>query len=146
MGNPIRKATTSPRRRRSSATNASGTHSTDAVIVIDDSDDESAPSATRPNGTGANGHSPPPSPPPTEAPAETLSLTLQSKVGSLIVKVTPTTLLTRLVEHFHKEKKVDSKIKVASIRVAFDGDHFKQSQTVGDMGVEDEDQIELTWA
>lgn len=141
--NPIRKATTSPGRTRSSAT---GTQANDAVIVIDDSDDESAPPATRTNGTGANRHSPPPSPPPTEAPAETLSLTLQSKVGSMIVKVTPTTLLSRLVEHFHKEKKVNSKIKVASIRVAFDGDHFKQSQTVGDMGVEDEDQIELTWA
>ncbi|KAF6766819.1 Rad60/SUMO-like domain protein [Kalmanozyma brasiliensis GHG001] len=140
VGRPIRRASASPRRSRSSG------QAHDAVIVIDDSDDEPAPSATvsRPNGTNAKRTSP--SPPPAETPGETLSLTIQSKAGSLVVNVTPTTLLSRLVQHFHEKKELGDSVKVDSIKISFDGEPVKQSQTVGDMGVEDEDQIDFSWS
>ncbi|CDS02054.1 hypothetical protein [Sporisorium scitamineum] len=152
VARPARKASMSPHRTRSSTTTtstaAAASHSNNngAILIIDDDLDEDGQASSKPNGSAAaSTYEPSPSPPPAqEAAGETLALTLQSRLGSIPVTVTPTTLLSRIIQHFH-EKKLDSSVKVESVRVMFDGFAYKPDQTVGDMDVEDGDQIELSW-
>ncbi|GAC93312.1 epsin-1 [Pseudozyma hubeiensis SY62] len=144
---PPRRLSSSPRRTRSSTTTAS-TSNVDA-IVIQDSDDEE-PTPTKPNGTSfsaaAGAARDSPSPSPSAPPAgETLSLTLQSKLGSMPVTVTPTTLLSRIISHFHSTKLSTSNVPPTAVKITFDGFAYKPTQTVQDMDVEDGDQVELTW-
>ncbi|TKY90713.1 hypothetical protein EX895_000711 [Sporisorium graminicola] len=153
VARPGRKASTPPCRTRSNtntragaATQTAAAPKNDAIVVIDsDSDDDQESSKGNGTTAGAAAHDPSPSSPPAiEAAGETLALSLQSKVGSISVTVTPTTLLCRIIQHFH-DKKLDSSVKVESMRIMFDGFAYKPDQTVGDMDVEDGDQIELSW-
>ncbi|SPO21075.1 uncharacterized protein UTRI_00552 [Ustilago trichophora] len=135
----LSRPSTSPRRTRSSTASQP---KKEAVIVIDDSDDDGNISKRNPaNGTA---HSPSPPPATAEPEGEKLSLTLQSKLGSLSVTVTPTTKLLTIINHFHKQKLNDA-VKPESIRLTFDGFGYKPEQTVADMDVEDGDQVELSW-
>ncbi|KAJ9476697.1 Epsin-1 [Pseudozyma hubeiensis] len=143
---PRKLSSSSPRRTRSSTTTASNVD----AIVIQDSDDED-PTPTKPNGTSPSAaagasrdsSSPSPSAPPA---GETLSLTLQSKLGSMPVTVTPTTLLSRIISHFHTTKLSTSNVPPTAVKITFDGFAYKPTQTVQDMDVEDGDQVELTWS
>lgn len=122
-----RLSTRSPTKRSVRAKPAS-----EPVVVEDSSDDEapaSAPAAT--NGGGEE--------------QETLSLTLQSKLGSLGVTVTPTTRLATILAHFlthHPQLTV----RVDQMRATFDGYAYTAAQTIADMDVEDADQVEITWS
>lgn len=135
----------SPRKRTQSATTAAPITQQD-VIEIDDSDDEQP---SRP-ATQARSPSPPPAEAEPEEEEETLSLTLQSKVGPLNVTVVQTTQLSKIIEHFHSKKLAENSatagVKVANIKIMFDGYAYKANQTVGDMDVEDGDQVEITWS
>ncbi|GAK62179.1 uncharacterized protein PAN0_001d0377 [Moesziomyces antarcticus] len=122
-----RLSTRSPTKRSVRAKPAS-----EPVVVEDSSSDEapaSAPAAT--NGGGEE--------------QETLSLTLQSKLGSLGVTVTPTTRLATILAHFlthHPQLTV----RVDQMRATFDGYAYTAAQTIADMDVEDADQVEITWS
>ena len=137
----LTKPASSPRRTRSAAA-----HTAAACIVIDDSDDDTTlPSASHTNnrsgddGSDGGGGG--------EGAGETLSLTLQSKLGAMPVTVTPTTKLQTIIAHWHAQKLSDfGGVKVANVRVSFDGFGYTPNQTVQDMDVEDGDQIELSWS
>lgn len=127
---PVHRPTTSPLKRST----RSSTSTAAAPIEIVDSDDDIPLATARP-----------PSPPPVPESAETLTLTLRSKIGSQEVTVTPQTLLSKIVAHFHEKMLSGKGVKVGSIKVMFDGFGFKGGQRVEEMDVEDGDQVELSW-
>lgn len=115
------------------------------TIIIDDSDDDPTPS--NPTMARTNTSHRTSASPPACNPTETLSLTLQSKLGSMAVTVTPTTLLSRIIEHFHHTKLTNhASVHPHAIKISFDGFAYTPNQTVQDMDVEDGDQIELSWS
>jgi len=62
------------------------------------------------------------------------------------VKVKPTTQIQRLLDHYVQlHKKEIPKDNLKSIRIRFDGEWINPKSTVGELGLEDDDQIDVIW-
>ncbi|UZJ53429.1 hypothetical protein CBS101457_002749 [Exobasidium rhododendri] len=62
------------------------------------------------------------------------------------VKVKPTTQMQRLLDHYistHKSEIPKGKLK--SIRIRFDGEWIKPKDTIGQLSLEDDDQVDVIW-
>lgn len=81
--------------------------------------------------------------------AERLQLTMKGgHQGTLVatVHVRPTTKIQRLAEHFisvHKQR--IPKPSHPNVRIRFDGDVLDPNDTVVDVGIEDEEQLDVIW-
>lgn len=145
IARPPNRNAASRRRARSSVPTTIAPSTNIDTIIIDDSDDDPTPS--NPTTARTNTSHRTSASPPACNPTETLSLTLQSKLGSMAVTVTPTTLLSRIIEHFHHTKLTNhASVHPHAIKISFDGFAYTPNQTVQDMDVEDGDQIELSWS
>lgn len=80
---------------------------------------------------------------------ERLNVIMKGGVGGAlqaIVRVKPSTSMKKLLDHFkdtHKDAIPKGKLK--SVRIRFDGDWLDPSATVADVGIEDEEQVDVVW-
>jgi hypothetical protein len=62
------------------------------------------------------------------------------------VKVKPTTQMQRLLDHYTQLHKADiPKGKLKSVRVRFDGEWVSLKATIGQLELEDDDQVDVIW-
>ena len=70
----------------------------------------------------------------------------EAGVLQCLVKVKPTTKIKKLLDHYTQTHKASiPKARLKSVRIRFDGDSIDPNTTVGDVGIEDGEQMDVVW-